>query len=520
MKQLFAYIRVSDLKQKSGVSLVEQRSIIERYAERMGAVIVEWFEETRTAAKAGRPVFTKMLRLLRAGKAEGVIIHKLDRGTRNYHDWAAIDDLLEAGIGIYVANENLDLRSRGGRLAADMQVAVAVDYIRNLKEEALKGIEGRLKQGILPNAAPIGYLDRGAGNPKEIDSKKGPLVRRLFELYGTGGYTLREVAAEAKQIGLRNRSGHALPFQRIDKMLRNPFYMGVIRSKRYGLFPGKQEPLVSATLFERVRLVLSGKYVRRTKRFSFLFRRFIRCETCGRSLSGSERKGHVYYRCPTIGCPTTSLREDAIEEVVRQQLRKVTLGKEEAALIESELSATLADETSLKAARVAALQETLATANARLARLTDLLLDGKIDAAAHDEKRAALVMEREGLNQQIAGIDAGDGNFRLAIAKMFELLESAETLYESADAEKKRQLLEIVTSNCSAHGKSLSFSMREPFAALATRDSVINGGQFNDTVRTFWVETLISWAKDCPSGLADALQSIKLEETIKLRDVA
>ena len=62
MKQLFAYIRVSDPKQGKGVSLDEQRSIIEGYATRIGAVIVEWFVETRTAAKAGRPVFDRMVK--------------------------------------------------------------------------------------------------------------------------------------------------------------------------------------------------------------------------------------------------------------------------------------------------------------------------------------------------------------------------------------------------------------------------------------------------------------------------
>jgi site-specific DNA recombinase len=520
MKQLFAYIRVSDPKQKTGVSLIEQRAIIERYAERIGALIVVWFEETRTAAKAGRPIFTKMLGLLRAGKAEGVIIHKLDRGTRNYRDWAAIDELLDAGVGIYVANENLDLRSRGGRLAADVQVAVAVDYIRNLREEALKGIHGRLKQGILPNAAAVGYLDRGKGNPKEIDPKKGPLVRRLFELYATGGYTLRELTAEAKVIGLRNRSRHAYCLQQIDDVLKNPFYMGIIRSRRYGLFPGKHQPLVSAKLFERVQTVLSGRYVRRTKRCSFLFRRFIRCQTCGRSLSGSERKGRVYYRCPTIACPTTSLREDAIEAAVRAQLRKITFGVEHAALLERELSARLADETSLRAAKRAALQETLAAVNARLARLTDLLLDGKIDSGAHDEKRAALIMEREGLLQEIAAVETGSVDFRATIAKMFELLASAETLYESVGPEKKRELLEMVTSNCTAHGKSLSFSIREPFATLAQRDLVQSGGQFYDTVRTFGVETLISWAKNCSSAEGDALQSISQGEDVKIPPLA
>jgi hypothetical protein len=62
--------------------------------------------------------------------------------------------------------------------------------------------------------------------------------------------------------------------------------MGVIRSERHGLFPGKHVPLVTKYVFERVQAVLAGKYVRRTKRFTFLFRRFIRCETCGRSLVG------------------------------------------------------------------------------------------------------------------------------------------------------------------------------------------------------------------------------------------
>ena len=39
MKQLFAYIRVSDPKQGKGVSLDEQRSIIEGYAARIGATL-------------------------------------------------------------------------------------------------------------------------------------------------------------------------------------------------------------------------------------------------------------------------------------------------------------------------------------------------------------------------------------------------------------------------------------------------------------------------------------------------
>jgi site-specific DNA recombinase len=507
MKQLFAYIRVSDPKQGKGVSLEEQRSIIEAYAARIGAAVVEWFVETRTAAKAGRPVFDRMVKLVRQSKAEGFIVHKLDRTTRNWYDWAEINNLLDNGMDVHVASDGVELRSNGSRLAADMEILVAVHYIRNLRQEALKGIHGRLQQGIFPNAAPVGYLDCGAGKPKAIDPVKSHLVAKLFELYATGRYSLRQLAPEAERIGLRNRSGRAYSFQQVDDMLRNPFYMGVIRSRRYGLFPGKHAPLVTAALFKRVQSVLSGKYARRTRHFTFLFRRFIRCNTCGRSLSGSDRKGRVYYRCPTISCPTTSLREDAIEAGVREILQAISINEPEAAFLETELERQLANETSLREAKLVALQEALTASNARLSRLTDLLLDGKIDAAAHDEKRSDLVIQRQQLAQEISALEAKETDYRALASKMFELLKTAEMLYDCDDAAKKRQLLEIVISNCKASGKSLVFTLHEPFATFAKRKSVKDGGQFYDTNRTFSRKELSSWSKDWPEKLVGTLEN-------------
>lgn len=515
MKQLFAYIRVSDRKQKEGASLPEQRNIIEAYAARIGATIVAWFEETRTAAKAGRPVFTRMLAELRVGKAEGVIIHKLDRSTRNYHDWAAIDELLENGVDVFVANDNLDLKSRGGRLAADVQIAVAVDYIRNLREEALKGIHGRLKQGILPNAAGIGYLDRGAGKPKEIDPKKGPIVRKLFELYATGAYSLRELTGEAERIGLRNKGGHALQLKDIQKILRNPFYVGIIRSRRFGLFPGAHEPLVTRATFDRVQDVLTGKFVRRTRHHDFLFRRLIRCRTCGRALIASEKKGRAYYRCSTYECPTTSLREDAIDGAIRDELAAVTLADREAEVLRSEVTAYFANEAALREARKAALQDALTATNARISRLTDLLLDAKIDSAAHDEKRNALVMERLRLKQDLANLASVGAHLEETMGEIVELARSAETLYETGDALRKRQLLAIVLSNATASGKSLEISLLEPFATIAKRRSSEICGQLYYTDRTFPLEALISFASRFGEKVSDVLQSIRLTAAVK-----
>ena len=156
MKTCFGYIRVSTQKQGEGVSLEAQKDAITVFASRNDLTITKWFEEKETAAKSGRPVFTNMLKQLKQGKAEGVIIHKIDRSARNLRDWAMFSELPDAGVSVYVATESLDFNSRGGRLTADIQAVIAADYIRNLREECIKGIHGRLKQGLYPFKAPLG----------------------------------------------------------------------------------------------------------------------------------------------------------------------------------------------------------------------------------------------------------------------------------------------------------------------------------------------------------------------------
>ena len=175
MKNCYGYVRVSTVKQGDGVSLEAQKEAITAFAARSGFQITQWFEEKETAAKRGRPIFDNMILDLLKGKADGLIVHKIDRSARNFADWAKIGDLQDAGIDIHFATETLDFSSRGGRLTADIQAVIAADYIRNLREETIKGITGRLKQGLYPFKAPIGYVDNGGGKPKTMDgpSRKG-----------------------------------------------------------------------------------------------------------------------------------------------------------------------------------------------------------------------------------------------------------------------------------------------------------------------------------------------------------
>ena len=460
MNSYFAYIRVSTVKQgEHGSSLQEQRDAIVAFAARNDFTIVAWFEERETAAKVGRPEFSRMLSALKKGKATGVIFHKIDRSARNLKDWSAVQDLAEQGIDVRFSQESINLGSNEGKLTGDFMAVISAHYIRNLREEVKKGMRGRLKQGIYPLAAPIGYLDQGGGKAKVPDPQRAPFIRLAFELYADGKFSLHALSDELYARGLRSRSGRKVGVNRLAELLRNPFYVGVIRMRRSGeTYAGIHEPIIPTRLFERVQAALDGKANAKIVRHDFLFRRMLNCSGCDYRLIGEKQKGHIYYRCHSRTCHASSLREEAIEAVVRSHLAPLGLSEEEAEELREMAQAMKSDWTEQRQAEIRAANVQLDNVNARVARLMDMYLDDAIDRGLFEEKKFSLLMERKGLEERRAQIEAGEQS---AAQDMLKYLERAETLplsYEIANTDEKREVLKSITSNLTVDRKTLSLS--------------------------------------------------------------
>ena len=484
MKSYLAYIRVSTAKQgEEGSSLVEQRAAIEAFALRNDLAIAQWFEETETAAKRGRPQFTRLTGLLQAGKASGVILHKIDRGARNLKDWADLGELIDAGMEVLFAHEGLDMTTRGGRLAADIQAVVAADYIRNLRDEVRKGFYGRLKQGLYPLPAPRGYRDNGKGKPKTIDPATGPLVKRAFERYATGTVSLEILRHELAAEGLMSARGTPLSFDALSTILHNPFYFGLIHlAKTDETFEGVHEPLISKTIFDRVQAIMAGRLYPRVQKHTHLFRRLIRCATCGRSLTAETQKGHVYYRCHDRGCRGVSHRETDVERFLSDELASLRLHPEDMVDLRDMLQALIEQEISEASKRVEHIERDLALVDQRLSRLTDALLDGTIDSVTYNERKPLLIDQRRTLQERRS--DRASLTFWQEVAERFERGVTAQQSYAFADPDQKRETLGIFGSNLLAKGKSLYFPMHFIFDELRKAYNSSNGGPYQRAVRT------------------------------------
>lgn len=523
MKGYIGYIRVSTVKQGTkGVSLIEQRDAILRYAERMGFTITIWLEEMETAAKQGRPVFNRALKLLRTGKAKGIILHKLDRGARNLRDWAAIGELSDQGIEIHFVTESLDLQSRGGRLSADIQAVVAADYIRNLREETRKGFYGRLKQGLYPLRAPIGYLDQGKGKAKTIDPIMGPLVRKAFELYGTGRYSLETLGEELHKFGLRNHHGGTVTRNGYSTLLNNSFYIGLIQIQKTGeTFVGVHQPIIGKNLFDRVQAVLTGKTNAQTQRHAFQFRRMLACAGCQYSLIGERQKGHVYYRCHSRQCTGTSIREEIAEKQTSQFFEGVECSEEEKAYFRPKVlkmretwTSQLEEETQSQNLKLAQIKD-------RLNRLTDAYLDQSLDKTMFEERKHGLLLEQKTVEECLMNLKRGSVQQLDRLEKFLELAGTAWLSYKLAFPEEKREMVKIATSNRLVGGKNVELKPSLAFEPLRNRFQNTHCDPQRD-IHRMWNNILEYLAQLNAQGLLPDLSIIpgfgRKEDTIELNE--
>ena len=474
MKSCFGYIRVSTQKQGEGVSLVAQKDAIQAFASHHNLTITKWFEEKETAAKSGRPIFNQMLKLLQHKAADGLIIHKIDRSARNLKDWAVISDLSDAGIDVYFATESLDFRSRGGRLTADIQAVIAADFIRNLRDETIKGLNGRLKQGLYPFRAPIGYLDNGRGQPKTIDPIKGPLVRQAFDMYAAGEHSLRSLEIEMAGRGLQNHNRQPLSLHGIQTILQNPFYCGTIEIKRTGAtYKGIHAPLITARTFVRVQDIKAGRAGKKVTRHNHLYRGLFRCGLCNGPMVPERQKGYIYYRCQGSTCSTKTVREEVIDDAVRDAFRSLQISPAQAVQFEHKWNTWLAGDD--RANHIKHIDLRFAETSSRLQRLTDLLIDGTIGKEDFEARKKGLILDLSRLEEERK--EATESPFTSQqLTMLLERMKTLAELHINAEPAEKREMVQNAFSNRRVVGKNVDL---EPHTWLETNDFAL-GVPFGD----------------------------------------
>lgn len=458
MISCFGYIRVSTQRQGEGVSLEAQKLAIEQCAQQRGLIVTEWFQELETASKAGRPIFNNMTSRLKRGHAEGLVVHKLDRSARNLRDWNTVSELMDHGIAFHIATEPIDFSTRGGRMTADFLAVIAADFSRNQREETIKGLNGRLKQGLFPFKAPLGYLDQGKGQPKTPCPDRAPMVQDMYELYASGEYSLKSLQLEMDHRGLRNHYGTAVSLHGVEKILSNPFYHGQILIARTGeTFNGIHEPIISKAVFKRVQAIKSARCGPKVSRHQHQFMGIFRCAGCNGPLVPERQRSRVYYRCQCRTCKMTTIREDRLDMAIRRELNYIQLSSQAIAQLRNEWrSGSLIEEL---AAQRRSLLARIEDRQSKISRLADLLIDQSLDRQTYDTKKQELGFELSQLQGQLDDLlDPKD--IKNEREEYVKTMSNLVTTYDMAQHTERRQLLRNTFGSRTANQRGVQLTER------------------------------------------------------------
>lgn len=161
MTRLIGYVRVSTEEQaQSGHSLGQQPLRLAQYAQLHGHELVEVVTDEGVSGSvplSRRPAGAKVLRALREGRAQGVVIIRLDRLFRD-----ALDGLTffrqHQDITVHSVSEHIDTSSPQGKLQLGMQLLLA-EYERDLAvQRAQDNTRGLRESGQVYGHVPYGCV--------------------------------------------------------------------------------------------------------------------------------------------------------------------------------------------------------------------------------------------------------------------------------------------------------------------------------------------------------------------------
>ena len=397
----FLYARKStDDEDRQILSIEAQLVELRAFAKRENLFVYKELVEKMTAKEPGRPFFNEMLKAVEKGEAEGILAWHPDRLARNSIDGGRIIYLLDRGIikNLKFPTYRLDNNAQG-KFMLSIAFGQSKYYIDSLSENVRRGIRLKLNKGIWPQWAPVGYLNDRNTHTIVIDKNKAPLIRKAFELYSTGNFTLERLASTINACGLTGRRNKPVSASNYQAMLMNPFYFGLMRFNGE-IYEGTHEPIITKKLFDKCQEVMRRRGKPKKSIRQFVFRGLMmRCGECGRMITAETKKGHNYYRCTKrfTDCKQKYVREEVLAAQIRTIIQKVSLSDDWAQNILRELDKDKEQFAQSSLTHLQNLKKSLSEIEAKISRLIDVYLEGTLTLEEYQLKKEKPMLAKKEL---------------------------------------------------------------------------------------------------------------------------
>ncbi|SEK23307.1 site-specific DNA recombinase [Ruminococcus sp. YRD2003] len=350
------YARFSSDNQRTESIDAQLRAMNQFCKQQHWQVVATYTDEARSATTDNRPQFQQMISDSSKGIFDIVLVHKLDRFSRDRYDSAIYKKRLKKNnVQLCSVLERIDDSPESIMMESVLE-GMAEYYSRNLGREVMKGMkETALQCKHTGGCPPLGY-DVGEDRKLVINKHEAEAVRIIFEMYADGqGYSA--IIDYLNEHGYTTKRGQLFGKNSLYEILNNEKYTGVFVFNRAAAksdskrnnhayktneniirVPGGCPAIIRKALFEKVQRVKAenrrsrGRY--HSKEF-YLLTGKVFCGVCGKRIQGNlrfsgERKNRLCtYRCdePKQLCKNKENNKDYLDAYVADLLRQKIFNK-------------------------------------------------------------------------------------------------------------------------------------------------------------------------------------------------
>lgn len=451
------YARVSTAEQaENGHSIDEQTERMQSYCDALGWSPVKIYTDAGfSGGNTERPALQNLIRDVKNGKVERVVVYKLDRLSRSQLDTLYLIEkvFLVNSCDFVSMSENFDTGSPFGRAMIGILAVFAQLEREQIKERMKMGKVARAKLGKFHGSAqiPIGY-DYVDGELVTNEFEKAQVVD-IFNWY-LEGVSPPMIADRLNAAGRLQKNGRWLPYT-VRKILERKTYLGFLfyDGKWY---EGTHEAFITPELFEKVQCLKERKceehkkHNRRSGMANSFLGGFVYCANCGAKyirctsygdLKSGERVKYLSYRCGQkskknkyydngIACKNRNWKMSELDALVFGEIKKLALDADALSKYEPKQSGD---------ALRAVLSE-IEKLTAQIDRLLDLYTVGDMPLDAVQKKINGLNSQREKLEQEAERLRASDSE-KLSKADVLPLVQSFGDVLESGTLDEVRTVI-------------------------------------------------------------------------------
>lgn len=292
LRYAYGYVRVSTDKQEE-LSPDSQEKLLREYATKNNIIILKVFFELGVSGRKAdkRPEFQRMIGLAKSPDhpVDLILVWKFSRFARNQEESIVYKSLLKKQHKVDVVSISEPLVDGPfGSLIERIIEWMDEYYSIRLSGEVTRGMKEKALREGYQISPPLGYQAAGHGKPFVINEEEFKIVTYICDQYDFHHADYTKIARQLNEMGYRTRRGNRFETRSIERILKNPFYYGMVIWDEIS-FMGPHEVRFTKERFDQ-RMELIQKQYKPIKRRDISSCKhwlsgLLKCGYCGSSLA-------------------------------------------------------------------------------------------------------------------------------------------------------------------------------------------------------------------------------------------